>query len=185
MSRARPPPNKRLAPSEALQTTPKETNPNDRSPLVGRRIGKVLLRRFDGYHDMPRWPATVIAKPRRMLDPVTISASTRMFCVTRDTARIGSRDQYTSQSLCAQWPFHKLPALVCCDVKCSMGGLPKSQLALSWTSRLVQTARPVTGCSSIAIPWCTMLTQQIESNLQDPSSQTNKSKLSKTACRTR
>lgn len=30
-----------------------------------------------------------------MLDPVTVSASTRLFYVTRDAARIGSRDQYT------------------------------------------------------------------------------------------
>lgn len=33
-----------------------------------------------------------------MLDPVTVSASTRLFYVTRDTARVGSRDQYTHKS---------------------------------------------------------------------------------------
>lgn len=37
----------------------------------------------------------MIAGPRCVLDPVMVSASIRLFYVTRDTARVGSRDQYT------------------------------------------------------------------------------------------
>lgn len=145
MSRARPPPNKRLPCLRLRPINQKETNPNDHSPLVGRRIGKVLLRRFDGYHDMSRRPVTAIAEPRCMLDPVTISASTRLFYVTRDAARIGSRDQYTQVRASVLNGHFTDFQLICCDVKCSMGGLPKSQLALSWTSRLPQTARSMAG----------------------------------------
>lgn len=37
----------------------------------------------------------MIVDPERVLDLVTVSASTRLFYITMDATRIGSRDEYT------------------------------------------------------------------------------------------
>lgn len=147
-TRPRPPPKRLVQPVQKQQ-------PNDTT--MDRLWGgseKLLLRHFDGYHDMIR-PSTTASVPSIMFDLVTVSAKAGLLNILEDTGWIGSRTINAKVEPSCSMAVSQTPAAL--PLRCEMfhGRFPEVLcFALSRAGGLAHAARPKAMLCLLAILIC-------------------------------